>query len=235
MRAEGYDYNTPMAENIAVGCESAERCFELWRNSPSHNAAMLDGRYKVVGLARVSVPGSVHGWYWTTDFGAYVDPTSHRPGQGAPSEDGAAIENGEMSNRVVWQQKATDHAELILKEKGYARLGDYDNGRDDLWQKVRIKESTDELSYRIKIETTEVVRAHPSDELKVRLLDRQGEQIAVVERYTDLDAKDEWRSETIDLSRFAGRSVYLSFLVETDELLTTAFYLDRVALQNNEE
>jgi uncharacterized protein YkwD len=170
MRAEGYDYNTPMAENIAVGCESAERCFELWRNSPSHNAAMLDGRYKVVGIARVSVPGSVHGWYWTTDFGAYVDPTSHGPNESAPSEDGAAIENGQMSNRGVWQQRATDHAELILKEKGYARLGDYDNGRDDLWQKVRIKESADELSYRIKIETTEVVGGHPSDELKVRLL-----------------------------------------------------------------
>ncbi len=74
MRAEGYDYNTLMGENIAVGCESAEHCFELWRNSPSHNAAMLDGNYRVIGIARLYVPNSVHGWYWTTDFGAAVDP-----------------------------------------------------------------------------------------------------------------------------------------------------------------
>lgn len=42
MAAEGYDYNSSFkGENIAVGCQSAPKCFELWRNSPSHNAAML--------------------------------------------------------------------------------------------------------------------------------------------------------------------------------------------------
>jgi hypothetical protein len=36
-------------------------------------------------------------------------------------------------------------------------------------------------------------------------------------------------------SRFAGRTVYLSFFVETDALLTTSFYLDRVALEGEEQ
>jgi uncharacterized protein YkwD len=239
MRAEGYDYNTRMGENIAVGCESAERCFELWRNSPAHNTAMLDGRYRVIGVARLNVAGSVHGWYWTTDFGATVDPTSHAPGESSeeerekPLEDDGGIENGGMSSKAVWEQKATDHAELILPEEGYARLGDYDNGRDELWQKIRVRENS-ELSYRFKIETTELA-GHPSDHLMVRLIDRQGEQLAVLERYTDADAGGGWRRETVDLSRFAGRSVYLSFFVETDPLLTTAFYLDRVALENKEQ
>jgi uncharacterized protein YkwD len=239
MRAEGYDYNTRMAENIAVGCESAERCFELWRNSPSHNAAMLDGRYEVIGIARVNAPGSGHGWYWTTDFGATVDPTSHAPGESTregrekPLEDGPEIENGEMSNQDVWEQRARDGADLIL-EGGYARLGEYDNGRDDLRQKVRIKESTGELSYRIKVETTEEPGGQFSDYLAVRLLDREGEQIAVLKRYTDADAGGGWRREEVDLSRFEGRTVYLSFLVETDPLLTTAFYLDRVDLEDGE-
>jgi uncharacterized protein YkwD len=240
MRAEGYDYNTRMAENIAVGCESAERCFELWRNSPSHNTAMLDGRYEVIGIARVNAAGSAHGWYWTTDFGATVDPTSHPPGESAQEErekplveDGPDIENGEMRNRVVWEQRARDGAELIL-DAGYARLGDYDNGRDDLRQKVRIREGTAELSYSIKIETTEQPEGHPSDYLAVRLLDREGEQLAVLKRYTDADAGGGWRHETIDLSRFEGRTVYLSFLVETDPLLTTAFYLDGVGLEGVE-
>jgi uncharacterized protein YkwD len=235
MRAEGYDYNTRMAENIAVGCESAERCFELWRNSPSHNAAMLDGRYEVIGIARVNAGGSAHGWYWTTDFGATVDPTSHPPGESAPSEDGADIENGQMRNRGVWEQRAIDGAELILSEEGYTRLGDYDNGRDDLRQKVRIREGTAELSYQIKVETTEQPGGHPfSDYLAVRLLDREGDQIAVLRRYTEADAGGGWRRQTIDLSRFEGRSVYLSFLVETDPLLTTAFYLDGVGLEEGE-
>ena len=243
MRAEGYDYNTLMGENIAVGCESAERCFELWRNSPSHNAAMLDGRYRVIGVARLNVAGSVHGWYWTTDFGATVDPTSHAPGESTPPEveDGAGIENGQMSSKGVWEQKATDKAELILPEEGYARLGDYDNGRDELWQKIRIEEEEEgnsgELSYWIRIETTEqqLVAGDPSDRLVVRLMDGQGEKLGVLKRYTEADAGGGWRRDTIDLSGFGGRTVYLSFFVETDELLTTAFYLDGVALENNGE
>jgi uncharacterized protein YkwD len=242
MRAEGYDYNTLMGENIAVGCESAERCFELWRTSPSHNAAMLDGNYRVIGVARLNIAGSVHGWYWTTDFGATVDPSSHAPGESSqeerekPLEDGGGIENGGMSSKAVWEQEAIDHAELILPEVGYARLGDYDNGRDKLWQKIRVPENS-ELSYRIKIETNEqqLVAGNPSDYLKVRLMDGQGEQLAVLEKYTDADAGGGWRRETVDLSRFAGRTVYLSFFVETDPLLTTAFYLDRVALEDKEQ
>jgi uncharacterized protein YkwD len=235
MVAEGYDYNTFKGENIAVGCESAGRCFELWRNSPSHNAAMLDGRYRVIGIARFNIAGTVRGWYWTTDFGGAPDPTSHAPGESSPTEeanepveDRPGIENGEMNDKAVWEQQATDEAELILD--GYARLGDYDNGRDELRQEIRVGENT-ELSYRIKIETTE--RQHPSDRLAVRLMDRKGEQLAVLESYTDADAGG-WRRDTVDLSRFAGRTVYLSFFVETDPLLTTAFYLDGVALENGE-
>jgi uncharacterized protein YkwD len=236
MRAEGYDYNTLMGENIAVGCESAESCFELWRNSPAHNAAMLDGSYRVMGIGRVYGENSIYGWYWTTDFGATVDPTSHTPGESTPAEeaneppqDGPGIESGRMERRVVWQQEAKDNAELILIEgDGYARLGDYDNGRDELWQKVRIGENS-ELSYRIKIESTEV--SHPSDYLAVQLKDRQGERLAILKRYTDEDAGGEWRRESVDLSRFAGRRVYLSFLMETNEFFSTAFYLDDVTLR----
>jgi uncharacterized protein YkwD len=236
MRAEGYDHNTFMGENIAVGYETAEAAFQAWRNSPSHNAAMLDGRYRIIGIARLNVPGSR--WYWTTDFGTIVDPTAHAPGEERneapepqqrdkkPVEDGLGLENGEMDGEAVWEQEATDNADLILD--GHARLGDYDNGKDEIRQEIRVGENA-ELSYRIKIETTE--RQHPSDRLLVRLTDEEGKQLAVLERYTDGDAGD-WRRYTVDLSRFAGRQVYLSFFVETDPLLTTAFYLDGVALEN---
>lgn len=78
MAVDGYDYNTYRGENLAVGYETAEEAFEAWRNSPSHNAAMLDGNYKVVGISRLIVPGSGWGSYWTTDFGGVVDPSSHR-------------------------------------------------------------------------------------------------------------------------------------------------------------
>lgn len=58
MAAEGYDYNTIRGENLATGTETAAEAFEAWRESPSHNAAMLDGRYRVIGIARVYEPGA---------------------------------------------------------------------------------------------------------------------------------------------------------------------------------
>jgi hypothetical protein len=167
-----------------------------------------------------------------------VDPTSHAPGESPPAErtneqqevrerfDGAGLENGEMNDDAVWEQEATDHADLILD--GRARLGDYDNGRDELRQKIRVGENT-QLAYGIKVTTDEPLP--PFDRLLVRLTNEEGKQIAVLEKYGGDDAGG-WRRERVNLSRFAGRTVYLSFFVETDPMLRTAFYLDGVALEN---
>jgi hypothetical protein len=69
----GYDYNTLRAENIAAGQVDAQRVFDAWRNSPGHNANMLNPDLSVIGIGRVEVQGSRHGVYWTTKFGGYVD------------------------------------------------------------------------------------------------------------------------------------------------------------------
>jgi len=244
MADEGYEYNTYKGENIAVGYETAEQAFAAWRKSPSHNHAMLDGTYRVIGIARINDSDSVHGWYWTTDFGGVMDPSAHAPGESLqpadtneelgpetpdgreePVEDGPGVENGEMEGKEIWEQESEDGADLVLD--GHARLGDYDNGRDDLRQKIGVGKNA-ELSYDVRIETNE--QRHPSDRLLVRLTDQDGEQLAVLQRYTDGDAGG-WRHETVDLSDFAGRTVYLSFFVETDPMLRTAFYVDRVSLE----
>ena len=82
MKLSGYDYpNSYRAENLAAAYETAEKAFEAWRKSPGHNRNMLDGNQKVIGIARVRVPGSAYDWYWTTDFGSEVDPSSHPPGK----------------------------------------------------------------------------------------------------------------------------------------------------------
>jgi uncharacterized protein YkwD len=221
MRAEGYNYQTFWGENIAVGCESAERCFELWRNSPEHNEAMLNGNYHEIGIARVIVPGSR--WYWTTDFGGAVDPTAHAPGE-KTVQDGPGVENGAMNGDAVWEQRARDEAKLILD--GHARLGDYDDGEDDLSQKIRVGENT-HLVYGLKIEARDPQDTF--DRLQVRVVDAEGRQIAVLDEYGAHDAGG-WRRERVDLSRFAGQTVYLSFHVETDHAGLTAFYLDDVSL-----
>ena len=250
MAAEGYDYNTSKAENIAAGFETAEEVFQGWRNSPSHNDAMLGGNYHAIGIARVYIPGSEFGWYWTTDFGGVVEPAPLAPGevpaddpqaQGAPEEPAEAteerplepltdldgLENGTMDGQAVWEQEAEDGANLILDD-GYARLGGYHLGRDDLYQKIRVAEDSELLAYDIKITTEE--RERPLDHLVVRLTDEDGKQLAVLKEYTGEDA-GEWRHERLDLSRFVGWTVYLSFYVETDPTELTTFYLDNLLLR----
>jgi hypothetical protein len=247
MAAEGYDYNTYRGENLAVGYETAEEAFEAWRLSPSHNAAMLDGNYKVVGIARLYVPGSEYGWYWTTDFGGVVDPSSHAAGdpplsqdkppapearqpetaKPEPPADRGGIENGAMQSEAVWRQRAKDGAGLIL-EGGRARLGDYDEGRDDLWQKIRVQDGA-KLSYRLKVESEDDRR--PFDRMFVRLKNGEGKSRAILKIHDSEDAGG-WRRETLDLSRFAGETVYLSFLATTDDSRLTTFYVDDVSLKN---
>ena len=73
MAAFGYTYNTWKGENLAAGVDSAQAAFNLWKDSPGHNANMLNGNFHVIGIGRVYTPGSGYGWYWTTDFGGQGD------------------------------------------------------------------------------------------------------------------------------------------------------------------
>ena len=257
MAAEGYSYNTTRGENLATGTETAQEAFDAWRESPSHNAAMLDDRFRVIGIARVYTPGGKHSWYWTTDFGGALDPTSHAPGESPeaqategqqaappqpvpeeerqakekPAKDGVEIENGAMDGDEVWEQKARDGADLIL-DGGHARLGGYDDGVDDLRQKIRVGGRERELVYKVKIETDG--SAQPSDRMVVRVTNEKGERLAVLRRHIGADTEG-WRRQTIDLRRFGGRSVFVGFHAVTDERRHTTFYVDDVAIEKKDD
>lgn len=252
MEQEGYDYNTAKGENLAVGYETAEEAMQAWKDSPAHNAAMLDGAYRVMGVARINAPGSVHGWYWTTDFGGYVDPSAHGPGeepsgtqdqqpapkgpdQPAPAQgeeaargpdlDTQALDNPGLSKLGGWSQEARDGADLVVEE-GHARLGGYHDGRDELRQKIRIGVDA-KLAYDLRVKAG---RRDADDTMILRLTDAEGRQVAVLKRYAGQET-DGWTRERVDLSRFSGRTLYLDFDLKTDGGRLTTYYLDRLALR----
>ncbi|MFN0119513.1 MAG: CAP domain-containing protein [Blastocatellia bacterium] len=70
-----YGYNTWRGENIAAGYGEATYTFQQWKNSASHNANMLNPNYNVIGVGRGYGATATYRWYWTTDFGGYVDAT----------------------------------------------------------------------------------------------------------------------------------------------------------------
>lgn len=75
LTAFSYGYNSWRGENIAAGFADAASTFNQWKNSPGHNANMLNSNYTVIGIGRAYNSGATYRWYWTTDFGSYVDAT----------------------------------------------------------------------------------------------------------------------------------------------------------------
>jgi len=77
-RATDCGYPQGAGENIAAGTvwSTAQAAFDAWRNSAGHNANMLNGTYRQIGIARYYQSGSQYGWYWVTDFGMTNDGTS---------------------------------------------------------------------------------------------------------------------------------------------------------------
>ena len=86
----------PWGENIAAGYPDAQNTFEQWRTACdpdtsgactyAHRKNMLNPGFAVIGIGRAS-GSSMYGWYWTTDFGGYVDLTISQdtpPGVQAP-------------------------------------------------------------------------------------------------------------------------------------------------------
>lgn len=73
MRNHGYTRNTYRGENIAAGSSTAANTFLQWKNSPGHNANMLNPNYRAIGIGRKIGPDSTYRYYWTQNFGGYVD------------------------------------------------------------------------------------------------------------------------------------------------------------------
>lgn len=77
-RATDCGYPQGAGENIAAGTvwSTAQAAFDAWKASAGHNANMLNGTYRQIGIARYYQAGSQYGWYWVTDFGMTNDGTT---------------------------------------------------------------------------------------------------------------------------------------------------------------
>jgi uncharacterized protein YkwD len=62
-----------VGENIAGTYSTALSVFAAWKASAGHDANMLDSSFKAIGIGRAYGATSTYKWYWTTDFGGYVD------------------------------------------------------------------------------------------------------------------------------------------------------------------
>ncbi|MCI0839073.1 MAG: CAP domain-containing protein, partial [Chloroflexi bacterium] len=73
-RAAAFGFDAAVGENLAAGFTTAAVVFQAWQSSPGHNSNMLIASYVVIGIGRAYNPDAYFGWYWVTDFSAYVPP-----------------------------------------------------------------------------------------------------------------------------------------------------------------
>jgi len=124
MAASGYGYNAWKGENIAAGVATGSSVFDAWRNSPAHNENMTNSNFKVVGVSLVYVPGSEYGYYWTTDFGGYVDSTAHALG---PATNGSGGMFTDVGSGTLYASQITALAQKgVVSGYGDGTFGPYD-------------------------------------------------------------------------------------------------------------
>ena len=132
MATVGYDYNTYKGENIAAGYTTAAQVFDAWKNSASHNENMVDPNYKVVGISLIFVSGSTYKYYWTTDFGGFIDSTA-RMLSSSSSSGGDSSSGGSAFVDVNRNTLYADEIEL-LASRGI--VNGYDSGAFGPYDKV---------------------------------------------------------------------------------------------------
>jgi uncharacterized protein YkwD len=126
MAASGYNFNTYKGENIAAGQTTAQQVFEAWRDSPSHNENMVDPNYKVVGISLLYASGSTYKYYWTTDFGGYIDATAHSPSGDAGADDDDSPFVDVNSNTLYASEIQLLAGRNIVSGYGNGSFGPYD-------------------------------------------------------------------------------------------------------------
>ena len=95
LKALGYNYNTYTGENLAAGVNTAQEALDGWLNACDpdannqctfdHRKNILNPNFKVIGISRVTDPSSPYKWFWTTDFGGYIDDTYPISGSATPT------------------------------------------------------------------------------------------------------------------------------------------------------
>ncbi len=72
-----YNWTTSVGEIIAAGQTTPEAVVNAWMNSPGHRANILNGSFRVAGVALAyGSVSSPYRTYWTVDFGGLITPST---------------------------------------------------------------------------------------------------------------------------------------------------------------
>lgn len=111
-----------------------------------------------------------------------------------------------------------------------AWLGGDNLVQETLWQALGVPNGVAGLtvSYWWRVDTFEP--SHPFDTLQVQLRDADGSPLQTLETLSDGDASQTWQQSSFTVTGYAGQTIQLAFVAQTDDTNPTSFFVDDVSV-----
>lgn len=111
-----------------------------------------------------------------------------------------------------------------------AWLGGDDQVQESLWQTITVPPGAGglQVGYWWRVSTLE--STHPFDTLTVQIRDANGNLLETLETLTDGDAASDWQQSDFVITAYAGQTIQLAFVAETDDTNPTSFFVDDVSV-----
>jgi hypothetical protein len=127
----------------------------------------------------------------------------------------------------------------------YALLGDYlartgtksahlagvDNANDQLSRALALPADRPAVTLRFWWQINSEEESNEFDGLTVLIADAAGNALRSVLTLGSDSAANQWQQSVVDLSAFAGQSIQLKFVAQTDETLVTDFFIDDIEVE----
>lgn len=102
--------------------------------------------------------------------------------------------------------------------------------QESLWQAITVPPGVAglELSYWWRVDTLET--SHPFDTLVAQIWDAGSSPLQTLETLTDGDASPAWQQSTFTVTGYAGQTIQVAFVAQTDDTRPTSFFVDDVSV-----
>lgn len=167
--------------------------------------------------------------YSIFEGGANPTPTTTPTGKNV-------IKNGkfEKGAGIGWREGSTRGHELISTKRAHrgifgANFCSYNSCAEWIEQTVTVP-ANGTLSYWWYQTTKEGTEA-AYDVMRVQLFTQSGTLLKTLRTWTNQNARNDWKKDSLSLNSYAGQTVRLRFTHDTDDALSSAFSIDDVVLK----
>jgi hypothetical protein len=140
----------------------------------------------------------------------------------------------ESGSGIAWTESSDDNFPLVTRDlprtsEFSSRLGARDNAVDYVEQQIRIPRRARLRVWTYISSTDSLTQAN--DFLNIALYRPNGTLLRTLRTKNNTSPRNEWVSDTIDLSRIAGQTLKLRFSATTNTSNPTTFYVDDITLK----